>query len=333
MADPERSYLSRFFSSQFSKLPYPTQSFKDAVILVTGGNTGLGLEAARHFVRLQAAKVILAVRDTQKGEQAKLSIEAPTKVHGVVEVWPLDLEDVRSVQNLAAKASCLPRLDVVVANAGISTNKWALVGDMERTIQVNVLSTFLLILTLLPKMQEQDMEGRNRARPRVVVVSSEGHETTAFAEQKAARIFDALRDQKQANMDERYDTSKLIQLYLVRALAERLSQSDKPPVTLNAVSPGLCKTGLLRETPLVARLLTGPVMAILARNAEEGSRTLVHAAAADDGETNGKYLRDCKVTEPAAFVRSQEGRATQERLLQELLDELEKVAPGIRNNI
>jgi NAD(P)-dependent dehydrogenase (short-subunit alcohol dehydrogenase family) len=68
---------------------------------------------------------------------------------------------------------------------------------------VNVLSTFLLILTLLPKMQEQDMEGRTRARPRVVVVSSEGHETTAFAEQKAARIFDALRDQKQANMDER----------------------------------------------------------------------------------------------------------------------------------
>ncbi|KAL2864074.1 uncharacterized protein BJX67DRAFT_384076 [Aspergillus lucknowensis] len=297
MADPEPSYLSRFFSSQFSRLPYPTQCFKDEVILVTGGNSGLGHEAARHFVRLQAAKVILAVRESQKGEQAKLSIEASTKVQGVVEVWPLDLEDVRSVQSLAAKASSLPRLDVVVANASISTSKWSLVGDVERTIQVNVLSTFLLILALLPKMQEQDMEGRIRARPRVVVVSSEGHETTAFAEQNAPRIFDALRDQKQANMDERYDTSKLIQLYLVRALAERLSQSDKPPVTLNAVSPGLCKTRLRRETPLVAQLLTSPVMAMLARNAEDGSRTLVHAAAADHGETNGKYLRDCKVTE------------------------------------
>ncbi|OJJ08117.1 hypothetical protein ASPVEDRAFT_47326 [Aspergillus versicolor CBS 583.65] len=329
----ERSYLSRFFSSQFSKLPYPTQSFKDAVILVTGGNTGLGLEAARHFVRLQAATVILAVRDVKKGEQAKQSIEASTKVQGVVEVWPLDLEDVRGVRSLAAKASGLPRLDVVVANAGISTNKWTLVGEEERTIQVNVLSTFLLILSLLPKMQEPDTAGRTRAYPRVVVVSSEGHETTAFAEQKAARIFDALRDQKQANMDERYDTSKLIQLYLVRALAERLSQPDKRPVILNAVSPGLCKTGLLRETPLVAQLLTGPIMAVLARSAEEGSRTLVHAAAADDGERNGKYLRDCKVTEPAAFVRSQEGRATQERLFQELLDELEKVFPGIGKNI
>ncbi|KAL4862970.1 hypothetical protein BDV12DRAFT_178076 [Aspergillus spectabilis] len=333
MADPERSYLSRFLSSQFSKLPYPTHSFKDAVILVTGGNTGLGLEAARHFVRLQAATVILAVRDVQKGKHAKESIEATTKIQGVVEVWPLDLEDVRSVQSLTAKASGLPRLDVVVANAGISTNKWALVGDVERSIQVNVLSTFLLILSVLPKMQEQDTAGLTRARPRVVVVSSEGHETTAFAEQKGARIFDALKDQKQANMDERYDTCKLIQLYLVRALAERLSQSDKAPVTLNAVSPGLCRTGLLRETPLMARLLIGPIMAVLARSAEEGSRTLVHAAAADDGEKNGKYLRDCKVTDPAAFVRSQEGHATQEKLLQELLDELQKVAPGIRDNI
>ncbi|KAL4874536.1 hypothetical protein BJY04DRAFT_203705 [Aspergillus karnatakaensis] len=329
MAAPGRSYLSRFFSSQFSKLPYPTHSFKDAVIIVTGGSSGLGLEAARHFVRLQAATVILAVRDVQKGEQAKRSIEATTRVHGVVEVWPLDLENVRSVQSLVEKATGLHRLDVVVANAGISTNKWMLVDGVERSIRVNVLSTFLLILSLLPKLQERD----TGPRPRVVVVSSEGHETTAFAEQKAARIFDALKDEKQANMDERYDTCKLIQLYLVRALAERLGQSGKRPVTLNAVSPGLCKTGLLRETPLVARLLTGPIMAVLARSAEEGSRTLVHAAAADDGETNGKYLRDCKVTEPAAFVGSQEGQATQEKLLQELLDELQKVAPGIGQNL
>ncbi|RAL06657.1 NAD(P)-binding protein [Aspergillus homomorphus CBS 101889] len=293
MAEPERSYISRFFSSQFSQLPHPTQNFKDAVILVTGGNTGLGLEAARHFVRLQAATVILAVRDVQKGQKAKESIEATTKIQGVVEVWPLDLEKVQSVQDLTTKATGLPRLDVVVANAGISTSEWTLIGGMERSIQVNVLSTFLLVMSLLPKLRETATQ--HHARPRVVVVSSEGHETTEFPEQDADRIFDALKDKAKSNMGERYDTSKLIQLYLVRALAEHLSQSNKPAVTINAVSPGLCKTGLLRETPLAARILISPLKAVLARSAEEGSRTLVHAAGPDNGETHGKYLRDCKL--------------------------------------
>ncbi|PYH86083.1 NAD(P)-binding protein [Aspergillus uvarum CBS 121591] len=331
MTEPERSYVSRFFSSQFSRLPYPTQDFKDAIVLVTGGNTGLGLEAARHFVRLQAATVILAVRDAQKGQRAKESIEATTQIQGVVEVWPLDLEDIQSVQSLTTKAAGLPRLDVVVANAGISTSEWTLIGGTERSIQVNVLSTFLLVLSLLPKLQDTAIQ--NHVRPRVVVVSSEGHETTEFREQNADRIFDALKDKTKSNMDERYDTSKLVQLYLVRALAEHLSQSTKPAVTINAVSPGLCKTGLLRETALAARILISPIKAVLARSAEEGSRTLVHAAGPDNGETHGKYLRDCKVTEPAAAVRSEQGHATQERLFKELLEELEKVSPGIRGNL
>ncbi|PYH46503.1 putative short-chain dehydrogenase/reductase family protein [Aspergillus saccharolyticus JOP 1030-1] len=331
MTDSERSYVSRFFSSQFSRLPYPTQDFTDAVVLVTGGNTGLGLEAARHFVRLQAATVILAVRDMQKGQKAKDSIEATTKIQGVVQVWPLDLESVQSVQDFTTKAAGLPRLDVVVANAGISTSEWTLIGGTERSILVNVISTFLLIVSLLPKLQETATQ--QHTRPRVVVVSSEGHETTEFVEQKADRIFDALKDKTQSNMDERYDTTKLIQLYLVRAVAEHLSLSNKPAVTINAVSPGLCKTGLLRETPLAARILISPIKAVLARSAEEGSRTLVHAAGPDNGETHGKYLRDCKMTEPAAAVRSEQGQATQEKLFKELLEELEEVCPGIRGNL
>lgn len=64
--------LKTFFHSQlFRTPPYPTNSFENQVIIVTGSNVGLGFEAARHFYRLNCAKLILAVRTISKGETAK----------------------------------------------------------------------------------------------------------------------------------------------------------------------------------------------------------------------------------------------------------------------
>jgi NAD(P)-dependent dehydrogenase (short-subunit alcohol dehydrogenase family) len=77
--------------------PRPTRSFAGESIIVTGSNVGLGHEAARHFVRLGAAKVILAVRNQQAGEEAKRSIELSTKSSGICEVWQLDLASYDSV--------------------------------------------------------------------------------------------------------------------------------------------------------------------------------------------------------------------------------------------
>lgn len=57
---------------------------------------GLGLEAARHFTRLNAERVILGVRNLEKGEAAKNSIEESTNRKGAVEVWQLDLTSYES---------------------------------------------------------------------------------------------------------------------------------------------------------------------------------------------------------------------------------------------
>lgn len=85
---------------------------------MTGSNVGLGLEAARHFVRLGAEKVILAVRSIEKGEDAKKNIEQSEKSSGVVEVWQLDLSSYESVKQFAKRADGLKRIDAVVENAG-----------------------------------------------------------------------------------------------------------------------------------------------------------------------------------------------------------------------
>ena len=63
----------------FIRLPYPTSSFAEKTVIITGSNTGLGKEAARHIARLGAETLILAVRSLEKGEAAKRDIEKSTK--------------------------------------------------------------------------------------------------------------------------------------------------------------------------------------------------------------------------------------------------------------
>ena len=195
--------LAHFLYSQlFEKLPHPSQRYTDQTIIVTGSNVGLGLEAARHFTRLDAAKVILAVRSLSKGEAAKKSIEESTKSKGVVEVWHLDLGSYASVKEFAKKAEGLDRLDALVENAGIAPHKYSTFEDNEATITVNVVSTFLLGLLLLPKLRESGQ--KFNVTPHLAIVSSEVHAWSPLNERKSDRIFDTLNNEYTANMSDRY---------------------------------------------------------------------------------------------------------------------------------
>ena len=152
---PDMQKPLAFMRSQlFLTPPYPTKKYTNQTIIVTGSNAGLGLEAARHFVRLDAAKVILAVRNLGKGDAAKKSIEESTGRTGVVEVWQLDLAHYESVRFFAKRAMGLERLDVVVENAGILTGKFRMMEENESTLTTNVVSTVLHALLLLPKLRE-----------------------------------------------------------------------------------------------------------------------------------------------------------------------------------
>lgn len=119
------------FSQFFVTVPYPTASFSGQTVIVTGSNTGLGREAANHIVRLNADKVILAVRDVSKGEIAKQYIEQSTGKKNVVDVWALDLSSYASIKTFVKRAEMLPRLDAVLENAGISTDQFVTAEDNE----------------------------------------------------------------------------------------------------------------------------------------------------------------------------------------------------------
>lgn len=187
--------------SQFVHLPYPTDKFSGQTIIVTGSNVGLGLEAARHFVRLGAARVILAVRNISKGREAASLIEESTKRPDVVDVWPLDLTSYESVKAFARRVDGLDRLDVVVENAGIMTADFNLAENNESTITVNVISTFLLAILVLPKLRESSLKYHRAAV--LTFTGSFVHFLTKFPERKSESIFQNLSDPKSARMKDR----------------------------------------------------------------------------------------------------------------------------------
>ncbi|KAK3312135.1 hypothetical protein B0H66DRAFT_595770 [Apodospora peruviana] len=316
------------------KLPIPTKKFSQQTIIVTGSNTGMGLEAARYLVSLDASKVILAVRDTAKGQAAVQSIEASTSRKGVAEVWELDLAKYASVEAFARRVIAeLPRLDVVIANAGVFIWEWKMAEDNETDITVNVVSHMLLAMLLLPKMRQTAVES---GKPAVFTFTgSFTHFMTEFPERKSDAIFRDLADQTKYRRDDRYYVSKMIQLLIMREFANQLTKSEatKPgKVITSAINPGFVATTIMRHRGKLFQIGMVVLKALLSRTPEEGGRTLVHGAEGRE-ETHGQYLDDCKVAKPSEFVLSEEGDKTQKQLWRELMAKLEKIHPGISGNL
>lgn len=155
-----------------------------------------------------------------------------------------------------------------------------------------------------------------------------------MAERHEDSIFEALKKNDPTYMAIRYPTSKLLEVFIVRSLAEQMKSGPHAdePIILNSVNPGLCHSSLSRDITGFRGLMFGFRKLLLARTTEAGSRTLIAAAVAGP-ESAGQYMSECVVTPPSEFVRSEEGRKTQERVYTELLAILEKIQPGISKNI
>lgn len=320
-------------SKLFVTLPIPSgdSDLSNQTIVVTGANTGLGFEASQHLSRLGLGKLIMAVRTPSKGDDARTRILKETgRPESSIEIWPIDMDSYDSVKAFAHRASQLPRLDGVLANAGIMTTKFDLSEGNEKTLNVNVISTFLLYLLLLPKMRESGKATGHVSS--FVIPNSALHYTAPLAELEPTNqnIIDRLNDPQKANMAGRYPLSKLLVLYAVRELAERASASGKGSIIINAPNPSFCKSNLASESQGSRGYQT--MEKLLARTSEEGSRVLVHGLLAGE-ESNGQYLSNCQVEVPACHVTGKWGQQVQKKFFNELVEKLEKIQPGISSNI
>ena len=148
-----------------------TETCSGGTYIVTGANTGLGFEAAKHLVALGSAKVILAVRNVSSGKTAKAEIEAATGITNVAEVWALDLASYDSVKAFAKRAITeLDRIDALIENAAVAISERTEAEGHLLPVTVNVLSTFLLAVLLLPKLTESARQ--SGILPHLVIVAS-----------------------------------------------------------------------------------------------------------------------------------------------------------------
>jgi NAD(P)-dependent dehydrogenase (short-subunit alcohol dehydrogenase family) len=222
--------------------------------VITGANSGIGLEAAR-ALGAAGAHVVVACRDTSKGEHAVAELD------GDFDVRRLDLADLSSVHAFADALD--GDVDVLINNAGVMAVPRAKTADgFEMQLGTNHLGHFALTGLLLP-----------RIRDRVVTISSQAHRT--------GRInFGDLQSERHYQRWIAYGQSKLANLLFMMELQRRLNAAGSPLRSV-AAHPGYSATNLQFHTQSIQDQLMGVANKLIAQSAAMGALPTLYAATAD----------------------------------------------------
>ncbi|WP_313696169.1 oxidoreductase [Halorarum halobium] len=262
----------------------PDQSDRRAV--VTGANSGIGLEATRELARA-GATVVMACRGVERGESAARDVRGDVPDADLT-VAELDLADLDSVRSFAADEREKPDIDVLLNNAGVMAIPRRETADgFETQFGVNHLGHFALTGLLFEDLADD---------ARVVTVSSGLHEN--------GRIdFEDLHGEREYDRWDAYGQSKLANLLFAYELdrraddaesAETAADSVPADVTSVGVHPGYAATNLQsRGAEMDGSRLKALVMraanAVLGQSAAAGALPSLYAATAPDVEGGAYY--------------------------------------------
>jgi WW domain-containing oxidoreductase len=253
-------------------------SLRGKTLLVTGCNSGLGLETLR-VLALRGARVLGTARTLDKARAACGAVTGETV--------PLacELSDPRSVRSCveAVKGQGL-RLDAVVCNAGImALPKLQQAHGIELQLFTNHVGHFILVTGLLDRLADGG---------RVVMLSSAAHEMAP----REGIQFDNLSGEKGYQGWRAYGQSKLANLLFAKELSRRLAGTGK---TANAVHPGVIKTNLGRHMNPVARVAFSLVGPLALKSVPQGAATQTYVATHPSlAGVTGQYFADCNVARP-----------------------------------
>jgi len=274
------------------------------VALITGGNSGIGLECARALAN-EGWRVLIASRNRAESEAAVRDVMrgiASRGGGGEVEALDLDLASTASVRALVREISSrqLP-ISALVCNAGLQFNRGPMLSDAgyELTFAVNHLGHFLLTNLLFAELAKN-------APARIVIVASGVHDPAMRTgmPKPAVSDFDTLAATGGATRGEfngrlAYVNSKLCNLWFTYELARRVGSR---PVTVNGWEPGLVPgSGLARDYPAALRFIwdrilpavTGalsPLIPSLSTKSRSGAALARMVTDADLASTTGKYF-------------------------------------------
>ena len=283
--------------TQAKVTPLPTGiNLHGKTIIVTGASAGLGLEAARQLLALNASTLILAVRNTTKGENCKASllVDPAVKEHNenpTVKVMKLDMDDYSTIQSFAKAVKVeVPIVDQLLLNAGIGIlNFERSVSGHERTMQVNYLSNVLLLLELLPHLEASAVKTGSPSR--VTWVGSRVHMWSTLSDKvkPGETVIGHMDDPKYFFPFQRYNDTKLLCAMFLYELAPRL---DKTKVVINMMCPGMVDTSMSDALPIYLRIPLNVVKAIRARPVEQGAWLILNAMVVMGDESHGAFILD-----------------------------------------
>ncbi|KAI8621233.1 hypothetical protein BC830DRAFT_1058394 [Chytriomyces sp. MP71] len=242
--------------------------------VVTGGNTGIGLETCLQLAKKNAT-VVLASRSEERAMAAvaKIREQVPT---ARVDFLPLVLNDLKQVAAAASElATKHPRIDALINNAGIMASPFALSKDgIEDQFATNHVGHFLFTTRLIPNLL-------NAERPRIVNVSSSAH---TFAPNAGGILFDKINDEKAMSVWERYGQSKLANILF----SVKLDKLYGDRIYVNSVHPGVVDTELTRSLVVTYGSWMKPIIRVLKAfgtiSPADGALTQLYAAAHPDIE-------------------------------------------------
>jgi NAD(P)-dependent dehydrogenase (short-subunit alcohol dehydrogenase family) len=255
------------------------------VCVVTGASSGIGRATAVALAGL-GAEVIMVCRDAGRaGAAAALVTAEATGPPPRVEL--ADLSRLADVRDLAGRLAALPRLDVLINNAGQVMGRRRLSADgLEYTFALNHLAPFLLTALLRDRLAAS-------APARVITVSSVMHRAARL------RLADLQLEDGYAGW-RAYANSKLANILFTTELARRL---DGTGVTANCLHPGVVSSGFGRGAgPLTRAGLDAGRRYMV--SADQAAGTVVHlASSAEAGTVTGGYWVSGRLRRPSRAAR------------------------------
>lgn len=256
-------------------------------VLITGANSGIGLETACAMAR-SGAEVIMAVRDPSKGANAAQALRDGFN-NAQIHVLPLDLSSFASIGEMATTFKRRwDKLDILINNAGVMATPFSTTPEgFELQFGTNHMGHFLLTMLLLPALLAA-------APARIVALSSIAHRRSDI-------LWDDINFQTQPyDPWTAYAQSKTANALFAVGLTQRYAEQG---LTANAVHPGLIFTNLMQNVSQEQRQARGWVDAegkptSSGKTPEQGASTTVWAAVGSELDGVGSlYLENCREAE------------------------------------
>ncbi|KAL2935888.1 Short-chain dehydrogenase TIC 32 chloroplastic [Bienertia sinuspersici] len=255
--------------------------------IITGATSGIGAETARVLAK-KGVRIVIAARNMKKAAEVKETILKETPQAQII-ILEIDLSSMASVSRFCSEFLSLNLpLNILINNAGVFSQKLEFSEDkIELTLATNYMGHFLLTEVLLEKMVET--ASQTGIEGRIINVSSLTHSWVKKENFSLCKMLNP----KNYNGTRAYAQSKLANIMHAREMARQLEERNAR-VTINAVHPGIVKTGIIRAHKGFITDSLYFLAAKLLKSTSQGAATTCYVALSPNTEgVSGKYFADC----------------------------------------